>query len=114
MATAGLKGIYQIARQAYLPADAGIGDNALHDRLQISAAFAGGGDSFVTSGHSLSPWLYSAGLGLVATRGNNVDLSVRYGVPSFPVRLSAARRRRRSQGEDLNAKAGRSLDASAV
>ena len=51
---------------------------------QISAAFAGGGDSFVTSGLSLSPWLYSAGLGLVATRGDNVDLSVRYGVQASP------------------------------
>ena len=33
MTTAGLKGIYQIARQAYLSADAGIGYNALNDRL---------------------------------------------------------------------------------
>jgi outer membrane autotransporter protein len=84
MTTAGLKGIYQIARQIYLTADAGIGYNALNDRLQISAAFAGGGDSFVTSGLSLSPWLYSAGLGLVATRGDNVDLSVRYGLQASP------------------------------
>ncbi len=84
MVTAGLKGFYQLARQVYVTADAGVGYNTLNDGLRISAAFSGGGDSFVTSGLGLSPWLYSAGVGLVAKRGDNLDLSVRYGLQSTP------------------------------
>ena len=84
MVTAGLKGAWQIASQAWLTADAGVGYNALNDRLQISAAFAGGGDSFVTSGLGLSPWLYSAGLGLVAATNDRFDLSARYGLHATP------------------------------
>lgn len=84
MVTAGLKGAVQIASHAWLTADAGIGYNALNDRLQITAAFAGGGDSFVTSGLGLSPWLYSVGVGLVATQNDQLDLSVRYGLQATP------------------------------
>jgi outer membrane autotransporter protein len=84
MVTAGLKGAVQIANHAWLTADAGVGYNMLNERLRISAAFAGGGDSFVTSGLGLSPWLYSVGVGLVAAQNDQLDLSVRYGLQATP------------------------------
>ncbi|UPK04037.1 hypothetical protein [Bradyrhizobium sp. 170] len=56
----------------------------LNNRLQISAAFAGGGDSFVTTTFSQSPWLYSAGIGLASSGADNLDLSMRYGVQTSP------------------------------
>ena len=47
------------------------------------AAYAGGGDSFVTSGLKLSPWLYSTGVGVAGTR-DNLELGVRYGLQASP------------------------------
>jgi outer membrane autotransporter protein len=84
MVTAGVKGALEIARQLHLTADAGVGYNTLNDGLQITAAYAGGGDSFVTSGLKLSPWLYSLGAGLAGNRNDNLDLSVRYGLQVSP------------------------------
>ncbi|TQF44205.1 hypothetical protein UNPF46_00290 [Bradyrhizobium sp. UNPF46] len=78
--TAGLKGAYQIAKQVYLTSDVGVGYNTLNQGLQIKSAFAGGGDSFVTNGLALSPWIYSTALGLVAADGKGFDLGIRYGV----------------------------------
>jgi len=78
--TAGLKGAYRIARQVYLTGDIGVGYNTLNQGLQIKSAFAGGGDTFVTNGLALSPWIYSTALGLVAADGNRFDLGIRYGL----------------------------------
>jgi outer membrane autotransporter protein len=83
-ATAGLKSLYQIAKHVRLTGDMGVGYNALNQRLQIGAAFSGGGESFVTYGLGLSPWIYSAGLGLVAAGSDRLDLSLRYGVNASP------------------------------
>ncbi|MBR0958461.1 autotransporter outer membrane beta-barrel domain-containing protein [Bradyrhizobium japonicum] len=78
--TAGLKGAYRIAKQVHLTGDVGVGYNTLNQGLQIKSAFAGGGDSFVTNGLALSPWIYSTALGLVAADGKGFDLGIRYGV----------------------------------
>jgi outer membrane autotransporter protein len=78
--TVGLKGSYQLGRHACLTAEGGVGYNTLNQGLRIGAAFAGGGDRFVTNGLSLSPWLYSASLGLAAAGSDKVDLGIRYGV----------------------------------
>ncbi|MBR0717218.1 autotransporter outer membrane beta-barrel domain-containing protein [Bradyrhizobium liaoningense] len=78
--TAGVKSLYRLAKQVYLTADAGVGYNTLNQGLQINSAFSGGGSSFVTSGLGLSPWIYSANLGLVAAASDKVDVGVRYGV----------------------------------
>jgi hypothetical protein len=72
-----------------------------------------GGDSFVTSGASLSPWLYSAGLGLVAT-GAITSISASAMVCKLPVGFLQQGGAVVLKVEDLNAKAGRSLDASAI
>ncbi|CCD83576.1 conserved protein of unknown function [Bradyrhizobium sp. ORS 285] len=82
--TAGLKAVYQLARQVRLTADLGAGYNALNQRLQVGAAFSGGGDSFVTNGLGLSAWTYSAGLGLITTASDRLDLSLRYGLDTTP------------------------------
>ncbi|MGC2777843.1 MAG: autotransporter outer membrane beta-barrel domain-containing protein, partial [Bradyrhizobium sp.] len=82
--TAGLRAVYQLSRQMRLTGDVGAGYNALNQRLQSGAAFSGGGDGFVTHGLGLSPWIYSAGLGLVAASNDRLDLSVRYGINATP------------------------------
>jgi outer membrane autotransporter protein len=84
MLSAGVKGAYRIADRMWLTADGAVGYNLLNDRLQISAAFAAGGDSFVTTAFSQSPWLYSAGVGLASQRTDNLDLSMRYGLQTSP------------------------------
>ncbi|WP_245323644.1 autotransporter outer membrane beta-barrel domain-containing protein [Bradyrhizobium stylosanthis] len=78
--TAGVKGAYELAKQLYLTGDIGVGYNTLNQGLQIRAAFAGAGDTFVTNGLALSPWIYSTAVGLVAADGRNFDLGIRYGV----------------------------------
>jgi uncharacterized protein with beta-barrel porin domain len=84
MLSAGVKGAYRIADRLWLTADGAAGYNLLNNRLQISAAFAAGGDSFVTTAFSQSPWLYTAGVGLTSSRADNLDLSLRYGVQTSP------------------------------
>ena len=84
MLSAGVKASYRIANRTWLTADGAAGYNLLNNRLQISAAFAAGGDSFVTTAFSQSPWLYSAGLGLTSQWTENIDLSTRYGVQASP------------------------------
>ncbi len=84
MLSAGVKGSYRITDRIHLFADTGVGYNLLNDRLQISAAYAAGGDSFVTTAFSNSPWLYTAGIGLAANQIDDVDLSVRYGLQTSP------------------------------
>jgi outer membrane autotransporter protein len=83
MVTAGLKGAYRVAERVYLTTDAGIGYNTLNNQVQITAAYAGGGDSFATYGLAVSPWLYSAGVGLAGSK-DNLDLNLRYGVQASP------------------------------
>ena len=84
MVQAGLKSLYQIARNVAVVAEAGVGYNTIRQGLQITAAFAGGGDSFVTRGVDVSPWTYSGGLGLTTSPSDRFDLSVRYGVQATP------------------------------
>jgi outer membrane autotransporter protein len=84
MLSAGVKGAYRIADRVRLTADGSAGYNLLNNRLQISAAFAAGGDSFVTTAFSQSPWLYSAGIGLASKQADNLDLSIRYGLQTSP------------------------------
>ena len=84
MLSAGVRGAYRIADRLWFTADGAAGYNLLNNRLQISAAFAAGGDSFVTTAFSQSPWLYSAGVGLNAKQADNLDLSMRYGLQTSP------------------------------
>jgi hypothetical protein len=83
MLTAGLKCAYRMSEGIDLTTDAAIGYNTLNSQAQITAAYAGGGDGFATYGLAVSPWLYSAGVGLIGTRGN-LDLNLRYGLQASP------------------------------
>lgn len=84
MLSAGVKGSYRVADRTWFTADAAVGHNLFNDRVRISAAFAAGGDSFVTAAFSSSPWLYSAGVGLTSQRTDHLELSTRYGVQTSP------------------------------
>jgi outer membrane autotransporter protein len=84
MLTAGLKGDYQVSDRLKLTANAGVGYNTLNNQTQITASYAGGGENFVTYGMNVSPWLYSAGLGLVQFEKNGMELAVRYDVQASP------------------------------
>ena len=52
--------------------------------FQITAAYTGGGGSFVTSGLDVSPWLYTAGVGLFGMRTESLDLSLNYDLEASP------------------------------
>ena len=84
MLTARIKGDYQLNETLKLTANVGVGYNTLNNQTQITASFAGGGNSFVTYGTDVSPWLYSAGLGLVSFEKNGVELGVRYDLQASP------------------------------
>ena len=84
MLSAGLKGAYQIADHVLVTANAGIGYNTLNNQTQITASYAGGGSSFVTTGIDVSPWLFTAGVGLVGMRTERLDLSVNYDLEASP------------------------------
>lgn len=84
LVTAGLKASYRLADHLVLTANAGVGYNVLDNDVQISAAYAGGGGVFVTDGLDLSPWLYTAGVGLTGIKAGQLDLSVNYDLAASP------------------------------
>ena len=87
MVTAAVKGIYRITDRIHLTGQAGVGYNTLNNQVQITAAYLGGGGSFVTHGLEVSPWLYSAGAGLVGIASDTLNLSVRYDLNASPTGL---------------------------
>ncbi|MEW6257144.1 MAG: autotransporter outer membrane beta-barrel domain-containing protein, partial [Pseudomonadota bacterium] len=84
MLTAGVKARYTLSDHLALTGHAGIGYNALNENVEISAAYAGGGGVFVTDGLDLSPWLYTAGIGLTGIKAGQLDLSVNYDLAASP------------------------------
>ena len=84
MVTAGLKGDYQVTEQIKLTANAGVGYNTLNSQNQVIASYTGGGNTFMTQGFSGSPWLYSAGIGVVGYAKDGMELGARYDVQASP------------------------------
>ena len=84
MLSARIKGDYKLSDTLKVTANAGVGYNTLNNQTQITASFAGGGNSFVTYGADVSPWLYTAGIGLVSFEKNGVELGVRYDLQASP------------------------------
>ena len=76
--TAGLGATMRLADRVHLTARAAAGYNTLQDRAEITASYAGGGESFVTEGLNVSPWLYSFGVGVVGARSDTMDLGFHY------------------------------------
>jgi outer membrane autotransporter protein len=58
----------------------GIAYNALDNNAQLTSAYQGGGPAFATNGLDISPWLYSAGVGIGGMVSKNVELNVRYDI----------------------------------
>ncbi len=82
--SAGLRGDFLVAEGLQLSITAGAGYNALNNQTQITTAFQGGGDSFVTYGEDVSPWLFSLGFGLVSLEKNGLELALRYDLQASP------------------------------
>jgi len=61
-----------------------VGYDMLEDAEGVTASFAGGGDSFVTPGADLSPWLFTGGLGLTAIGSETFTLEARYDIQTSP------------------------------
>ena len=80
MLSAAIGAAYRVAAHLQLTADTGVSYNALNTPVELTAAFAGGGDSFITRGLDVSPWLYTAGVGAIGLVKDNVELRFYYGV----------------------------------
>jgi len=62
-----------------LHADLGIGYDTINKRVSITSSFAGApGSTFVTQGIAPSPWIATAGLGVVYKTINGLDIVGRY------------------------------------
>jgi len=62
----------------------GLGYNLLPETNEISAAFIGGGTPFLTQGLDVSPWLFTAGLGIATRAGAAVTLGAQYDLQASP------------------------------
>ncbi len=82
--TAELGARYKLTEQVALTTRGSVGYNTLDTATQITAAFAGGGTSFMTTGLALSPWLFTAGAGLVSAATETVTLGVHYDMQASP------------------------------
>jgi outer membrane autotransporter protein len=80
--TTGAKAEYALPNRLKLVGNLTAGYNVINQQIQVTSAFVGGGGNFVTNGLSLSPLLYSAGLGLVGKTKDNIELSIRYDLQS--------------------------------
>lgn len=50
----------------------------------LTTAFTGGGDPFVTAAADLSPWLFTAGAGLVTNATETLTFEARYDMQASP------------------------------
>jgi outer membrane autotransporter protein len=82
--SAGLRGDFQVSNGLELSLTAAAGYNALNNQTQITAAYEGGGASFVTYGEDVSPWLFSLGIGLFRVERDGLDIALRYDLQASP------------------------------
>lgn len=76
--TAGIKFDYQFMPKLKVSTNVGAGYNFLNRQVLITSSYQGGGDPFTTYGLQLSPWLYSAGVGIGGMLAKNIELNIRY------------------------------------
>ena len=70
---------HRFANKSRLDVRVGAGYDAINDRGNIIAAYAGApGQSFVTTGIDHSPWLVHGSIGYSMTAANGVDITLRY------------------------------------
>ncbi|BCM24288.1 autotransporter domain-containing protein [Methyloradius palustris] len=68
---------YQVTDHATLIGNLGLGYDALASRNSITAAYTGGGASFITQGIDPSPFLMRGGAGYVVTNSNAIEVTAR-------------------------------------
>ena len=67
-----------------LSVDGAAGYNVLDTQTQITATYEGGGDSFVSAGEDVSPWLFSLGIGIISITQGGTDVALRYDLQASP------------------------------
>jgi uncharacterized protein with beta-barrel porin domain len=82
--TAELRARYKLTEHVMLTTRGSIGHNTLNTPTQITAAFAGGGALFVTTGLDVSPWLFNAGASLVSAATDAMTMGVHYDMQASP------------------------------
>jgi hypothetical protein len=82
--TAELRAHYKLTEHVTLTTRGSIGHNTLDTATQITAAFAGGGTFFTTTGLDVSPWLFNSGASLVSTATETLTLGVHYDMQASP------------------------------
>jgi outer membrane autotransporter protein len=82
--TAGIRGDVRLTDGLRLSVDGAAGYNVLDTQTQITATYAGGGDSFVSTGEDVSPWLFSLGIGVVSLTQGGTDVALRYDLQASP------------------------------
>lgn len=85
--SAGLRSTLELAPGLRLIARGRVGYEVLDEPVSITASYAVGGGSFITEGINVSPWLFSAGIGLAGAINDRADLDLRYDVQASPSRL---------------------------
>jgi hypothetical protein len=78
LVSADLKVDQMLTEKLKMSANVGAGYNTLNNQVQMTTAFQGGGPAFTTNGLQISPWLYSAGLGISGRISKDVEMNVRY------------------------------------
>ena len=68
---------YQVTDHGTLIGNLGLGYDALASRNSITAAYTGGGASFITQGIDPSPYLMRGGAGYVMTNSNAIEVTAR-------------------------------------
>jgi len=77
---------YKMDGERLFTANLGVGYDTINKRGSVTAAYAGGGPAFATTGISTSPWLLRGGAGFTFLKVRRAQVSVRY---DFEVRASA-------------------------
>ena len=82
--SAGMRGDVRMTDSLRLSVDGAAGYNLLDTGTQIIAIYAGGGDSFVSTGQDISPWLFSFGIGVASILQGGTDVALRYDLQTSP------------------------------
>jgi outer membrane autotransporter protein len=82
--SAGMRGDVPMTDSLRLSVGGAAGYNVLDTGTQITATYTGGGDSFVSTGEDVSPWLFSFGIGLASVTEGGMDLALRYDLQASP------------------------------
>lgn len=78
--TIGGKGAYAVSEQVKLTGHLGVGYDLMAGQASVSAAFTGGGPTFVTEGLNPSPYVMRGGIGFEMLAANGLTVTAQYDV----------------------------------